>query len=50
VLFNHIALDHEAIFLEHIPHLQGRFTEPVRIVAARYTTTLLPGSSCELKE
>ena len=22
VLFNHIALDHEAIFLEHIPHLR----------------------------
>jgi L-fuconate dehydratase len=50
VLFNHIALDHEAIFLEHIPHLQGRFTEPVKIVGARYTTPLLPGSSCELKE
>jgi L-fuconate dehydratase len=50
VLFNHIALDHEAIFLEHIPHLQGRFTEPVKIVGARYTTPRLPGTSCELKE
>jgi L-fuconate dehydratase len=49
VLFNHIALDHEAIFLEHIPHLQGRFTEPVKIVGARYTTPRLPGTSCELK-
>jgi L-fuconate dehydratase len=49
VLFNHIALDHEAIFLEHIPHLQDRFTEPVQIVCARYTTPRLPGSSCELK-
>ena len=48
VLFNHIALDHEAIFLEHIPHLQGRFVEPVRIVDARYETPRLPGSSCEL--
>jgi L-fuconate dehydratase len=50
VLFNHIALDHEAIFLEHIPHLQDRFTEPVKIVAARYATPRLPGTSCELKE
>jgi L-fuconate dehydratase len=49
VLFNHIALDHEAIFLEHIPHLQDRFTEPVKIVGARYTTPRLPGTSCELK-
>jgi L-fuconate dehydratase len=49
VLFNHIALDHEAIFLEHIPHLQGRFTEPVKIVGARYITPRLPGTSCELK-
>jgi L-fuconate dehydratase len=49
VLFNRIALDHEAIFLEHIPHLQDRFTEPVKIVGARYTTPRLPGTSCELK-
>jgi L-fuconate dehydratase len=49
VLFNHIALDHEAIFLEHIPHLQDRFTEPVRIIGARYSTPQLPGTSCELK-
>lgn len=49
VLFNHIALDHDAIFLEHIPHLQAHFTEPVRIVAGRYTTPRQPGSSCDLR-
>jgi L-fuconate dehydratase len=49
VLFNHVALDHEALFLEHIPHLQAHFTEPVRIAAGRYTTPTRPGSSCELK-
>jgi len=49
VLFNHIALDHDAVFLEHIPHLQAHFTEPVRIVAGRYTTPRQPGSSCDLR-
>jgi L-fuconate dehydratase len=49
VLFNHIGLGHEAIFLEHIPHLQEYFTEPVRIASGRYATPRLPGTSCELK-
>jgi len=49
VLFNHIALDHPALFLEHIPHLQQHFTEPVRIVSGRYATPRRPGTSCELK-
>ena len=50
VLFNHIALAHDAVFLEHIPHLREHFTEPVRIAAGRYRTPREAGSSCTLKK
>ena len=49
VLFNHISLGHEALFLEHIPHLQKHFVHPVQIVDGRYQTPEAPGSSCDLK-
>jgi L-fuconate dehydratase len=49
VLFNHIALCHDAVFLEHIPHLQGYFIEPVRVERGVYRTPWEPGSSCQLK-
>lgn len=45
VLFNHIALGHEALLLEHIPHLQRYFTEPARVEGGRYRTPEEPGSS-----
>ncbi|MEX1119897.1 MAG: enolase C-terminal domain-like protein [Terrimicrobiaceae bacterium] len=48
VLFNHIAMAHEALFLEYIPHLQSRFCEPVHIENASYQTPRSPGSSCSL--
>jgi L-fuconate dehydratase len=48
VLFNHIALGHEALFLEHIPHLQKHFLHPVSIQDGVYRTPLSPGSSCDL--
>jgi L-fuconate dehydratase len=48
VLFNHIGIAHEALFLEHIPHLQSRFLDPVRIERASYKTPCSPGSSCAL--
>ena len=48
VLFNHIALGHEALFLEHIPHLQQHFRHPVRIREGVYQTPQEPGSSCDL--
>lgn len=48
VLFNHISLGHEALFLEHIPHLQKRFLHPVSIRDGVYRTPLAPGSSCDL--
>ena len=31
VLFNHIAMGHEAVFLECIPHLQPHFVNPAQI-------------------
>lgn len=49
VLFNHIALGNEALFLEHIPHLQEHFVHPVNIVEGRYKTPQEAGSSCDLK-
>lgn len=48
VLFNHIAMGHEALFLEHIPHLKNKFVHPVNIVNGVYRTPLEPGSSCDL--
>ncbi|TAN11578.1 MAG: mandelate racemase [Chitinophagaceae bacterium] len=49
VLFNHIALGHEALFLEHIPHLRKYFLHPVQITDGRYKTPQEAGSSCDLK-
>ncbi|NSL90820.1 mandelate racemase [Chitinophaga sp. Mgbs1] len=49
VLFNHIAMGHEALFLEHIPHLSAHFVHPVRIENGVYITPQEPGSSCDLK-
>ena len=48
VLFNHISLGHEALFLEHIPHLKQHFLHPVRIEDGVYRTPMETGSSCEL--
>lgn len=49
VLFNHIVLGHEALFLEHIPHLQQHFVHPVVIKNGVYETPQYAGSSCDLK-
>jgi L-fuconate dehydratase len=49
VLFNHIALGHEALFLECIPHLQPYFVDPARIENGVYVTPQVPGSSSDLK-
>lgn len=48
VLFNHIAMDHENLFLEHIPHLRQYFTQPARIVDGYYRVPQEPGSSSDL--
>ena len=49
VLFNHIALGHEALFLECIPHLQPHFVNPAQIRDGVYVTPEAPGSSSDLK-
>ena len=49
VLFNHISLGHEILFLEHIPHLQKHFVHPVQIINGIYKIPQEAGSSCELK-
>jgi L-fuconate dehydratase len=48
VLFNHIALGHELLFLEHIPYLRSHFTFPALIMDGRYRTPQEPGASCDL--
>lgn len=48
VLVNHIALGHDRIFLEHVPHLRKRFTHPACLMGGRYITPLDPGSSSDL--
>lgn len=49
VLFNHISVGHEALFLEHIPHLRKHFVHPVKIEHGVYVTPQEAGSSCDLK-
>jgi L-fuconate dehydratase len=48
VLFNHIALGHEALFLEYIPHLRDRFVHPAMVEDGVYRTPLEPGCSSDL--
>ena len=48
VLFNHIALDHEVIFLEHIPHLKEYFVFPARVSGGIYETPQEAGASSDM--
>ena len=48
VLFNHIALGHEALFLEFIPHLQKHFVAATRVEHGVYITPQVAGSSSDL--
>ncbi|MBC9890156.1 MAG: mandelate racemase [Opitutae bacterium] len=50
VLFNHIALGHEALFLEHIPHLRNYFSHPAQVSKGTYATPQEPGSSSDFIE
>ena len=50
VLFNHIALGHDVIFLEYIPHLREYFTHPAIVKDGVYKTPQEPGSSSDLVE
>jgi L-fuconate dehydratase len=49
VLFNHVALGHEVIFLEHIPHLREYFMRPARVEGGVYQVPQAPGISCDLR-
>jgi L-fuconate dehydratase len=48
VLFNHIAMGHEALFLEYIPHVKLHFVHPAKVLGGVYRTPEEPGSSCDL--
>lgn len=48
VLFNHVAVGHQALFLEYIPHLQEHFTTPCRVEDGVYRTPQETGASCDL--
>jgi L-fuconate dehydratase len=48
VLVNHIALGHEKVFLEHIPHLRDRFVHPARLSGGYYVTPQEPGIGSDL--
>ncbi|MFL6306632.1 MAG: enolase C-terminal domain-like protein [Candidatus Sulfotelmatobacter sp.] len=49
VLFLHIALGNEPLFLEHIPHLRTHFAIPAELEGGRYRTPQEPGASTDLK-
>lgn len=48
VLFNHIALDDEVHFLEHIPHLKQHFVFPARVEDGFYAVPQEPGASTDM--
>jgi L-fuconate dehydratase len=48
VLFNHIAMGHDALFLEYIPHLRAHFKHPARVEGGVYRTPHEPGSGSDL--
>jgi len=48
VLFNHVALDHEVVFLEHIPQLKEHFVFPACVRDGYYETPQQPGASTDM--
>ncbi|MEX0273159.1 MAG: enolase C-terminal domain-like protein [Flavobacteriaceae bacterium] len=49
VLFNHIAVGHEALFLEYIPHLRNYFKHPATVANGYYSIPQEPGMGTDLK-
>ncbi|AXE18557.1 mandelate racemase [Runella rosea] len=49
VLFNHIGIGHENLFLEYIPHLRPYFVHPATIIDGFYQVPQETGSSSDLK-
>lgn len=50
VLFNHVALGNEVVFLENIPHMRDYFVHPTCVCGGVYKTPQEPGLSCDLRE
>ncbi len=48
VLFNHVGMGHENLFLEHIPHLRNHFVHPATITDGYYQVPQEFGSSSDL--
>ena len=42
VLFNHITMGHDVVFLEHIPHLRDHFVHPAHVEGGVYVTHRCP--------
>jgi L-fuconate dehydratase len=50
VLFNHIALGHEVLFLEYIPHLRSHFVFPAQVEGGVYKTPEEAGAAVDLND
>jgi L-fuconate dehydratase len=50
VIFNHVAIGQEPLFLEHIPHLRSHFVFPALVERGYYRTPQQPGASSDLKD
>jgi len=50
VLFNHVAMGHDAQFLEYIPHLRKHFVNPAEVDGGFYRPPQDAGASSDLKE
>jgi len=48
VLFNHITVGQEIVFLEYIPHLREYFTNPAQVIDGYYKVPQTSGSSSDL--
>jgi L-fuconate dehydratase len=49
VLFDHVALNDEVYFLEHIPHLQEHFVFPAQVSKGLYKLPQEPGASTDIR-
>ena len=50
VLFNHVALGQDIVFLEYIPHLREHFRHPAVVRDGVYQTPQEPGASSDLHQ
>jgi len=50
VLFNRIAIGHDVLFLEYIPHLRSHFVFPAELEGGVYRPPQEPGASTNLIE